>query len=48
MSNPWNTDAARHTYAVPYWGDGYVDVSEAGEIVMRPRERPGLVAAADR
>ena len=41
MSNPWNTDAARHTYAVPYWGDGYVDVSEAGEIVMRPRGADG-------
>ena len=41
MSNPWNTDAARHTYAVPYWGDGYVDVSEAGEIVMRPRGAKG-------
>jgi arginine decarboxylase len=41
MSNPWNTDTARHTYAVPYWGDGYVDVSEAGEIVMRPRGAKG-------
>lgn len=41
MSNPWNTDAARHTYAVPYWGDGYVDVSEAGDIVMRPRGAKG-------
>jgi arginine decarboxylase len=41
MSNSWNTDAARHTYAVPYWGDGYVDVSEAGEIVMRPRGAKG-------
>lgn len=36
MSNPWNTDSARHTYAVPHWGDGYVDVNPAGEIVMRP------------
>jgi len=37
MANHWNTDTARHTYAVPHWGDGYVDVSAAGEIVMRPR-----------
>jgi len=37
MANPWNTDAARHTYAVPHWGDGYVDVDSAGDIVMRPR-----------
>ena len=41
MSNTWNTDAARHTYAIPHWGDGYVDVSEAGEIVMRPRGAEG-------
>ncbi len=41
MSKPWTTDAARHTYAVPYWGDGYVDVSDAGDIVMRPRGANG-------
>ena len=41
MSNPWNTDAARHTYAVPHWGDGYVDVNPAGEIAMRPRGASG-------
>ncbi|OOG61862.1 arginine decarboxylase [Rhodanobacter sp. B04] len=41
MSNPWNTDAARHTYAVAHWGDGYVDVNPAGEIVMRPRGSSG-------
>ncbi|KZC34474.1 UNVERIFIED_ORG: arginine decarboxylase, partial [Rhodanobacter sp. FW104-R5] len=33
----WTVDTARHTYAVPHWGDGYVDVDDAGEIVMRPR-----------
>jgi arginine decarboxylase len=37
MSNHWNTDSARHTYAVPHWSDGYVDVNPAGDIVMRPR-----------
>jgi len=41
MSNPWNTEAARHTYAVPYWGDGYVDVGDDGAIVMRPRGAAG-------
>jgi len=41
MSNHWNTDSARHTYAVPHWGDGYVDVNAAGEIVMRPRGASG-------
>ncbi|EIL96979.1 arginine decarboxylase [Rhodanobacter thiooxydans] len=37
MANHWTVDTARHTYAVPHWGDGYVDVDEAGCIVMRPR-----------
>jgi arginine decarboxylase len=41
MANPWNTDTARHTYAVPYWGDGYVDVNDAGDIVMRPQGAHG-------
>jgi arginine decarboxylase len=44
MSKHWNIDAARHTYAVPHWGDGYVDVGANGHIVIRPRgaEGPGL------
>jgi len=37
MANAWNIDAARHTYAVPYWGDGYVDVNEGGDILIRPQ-----------
>ena len=41
MANSWNTDTARHTYAVPYWGDGYVDVNDAGDMVMRPRGASG-------
>ncbi|WP_266168589.1 biosynthetic arginine decarboxylase [Dyella subtropica] len=41
MSKLWNTDAARHTYAVPHWGDGYVDVDANGHIVMRPRGANG-------
>ena len=41
MANSWNTDIARHTYAVPYWGDGYVDVNDAGDIVIRPRGPSG-------
>ena len=53
MANLWTVDTARHTYAVPYWGDGYVDVDEAGCIVMRPRgaygpalSLPAIVARA--
>jgi arginine decarboxylase len=41
MANPWNSDTARHTYAVPYWSDGYVDVNDAGDIVMRPQGASG-------
>ena len=41
MSNHWNTDSARHTYAVPHWSDGYVDVNGGGEIVMHPRGANG-------
>jgi arginine decarboxylase len=41
MSKHWNIDAARHTYAIPHWGDGYVDVDANGHIVMRPRGAGG-------
>jgi arginine decarboxylase len=49
----WSTDAARDTYAMAHWGDGYVDVNDAGDIVIRPRgptgpalSLPGIVARA--
>ncbi|MFC5742132.1 biosynthetic arginine decarboxylase [Dyella tabacisoli] len=41
MTTPWNIAASRHTYAIPHWGDGYVDVDTAGHIVMRPRGAHG-------
>ncbi|TBR35793.1 MULTISPECIES: biosynthetic arginine decarboxylase [Dyella] len=41
MSKHWNIEAARHTYAVPHWGDGYVDVDAKGHIVMRPHGASG-------
>ncbi|HEX7813649.1 arginine decarboxylase [Dyella sp.] len=41
MANPWSPAASRHTYAIAHWGDGYVDVNEAGHIVMRPRGAQG-------
>ncbi len=37
----WNIDAARDTYAMAHWGDGYVDVNDAGDIVIRPRGPTG-------
>jgi arginine decarboxylase len=49
----WSTSAARDTYAMAHWGDGYVDVNDAGDIVIRPRgpdrsalSLPGIVARA--
>jgi arginine decarboxylase len=41
MGTAWTIDDARRTYAVPYWGDGYVDVDAAGHIVMLPRGAAG-------
>ncbi|GAB3790919.1 arginine decarboxylase [Dyella agri] len=41
MSKRWTVADARHTYAVAHWGDGYVDVSDAGEIAIRPHGARG-------
>ncbi|MDE2315425.1 MAG: arginine decarboxylase, partial [Xanthomonadaceae bacterium] len=41
MSKPWTVADARHTYAVTHWGDGYVDVGEAGDIAIRPQGARG-------
>ena len=41
MTTRWSIDAARYTYAVPHWGDGYVDVNDAGEITVRPQGERG-------
>ena len=53
MKTSWSTDAARHTYAIANWGEGYFDVGEDGAIVVRPRgaggpqaSLPEIVAAA--
>ncbi|MEO8777394.1 MAG: biosynthetic arginine decarboxylase [Rhodanobacter sp.] len=53
MSKPWTIATARHTYAVPTWSDGYADVDDAGDLVMRPRgangpalSLPGIVERA--
>ena len=41
MSKRWTVADARHTYAVAHWGDGYVEVGEAGEIAIRPHGTRG-------
>ena len=40
MSN-WTLDQARTTYSVPYWSDGYFDVNDAGQVVVRPHGANG-------
>ncbi|MGH8516877.1 MAG: arginine decarboxylase, partial [Panacagrimonas sp.] len=38
--NPWTPAQARDLYNMPNWGEGYFDVSDAGNVVVRPfRER---------
>ncbi|MEO7071441.1 MAG: biosynthetic arginine decarboxylase [Rhodanobacter sp.] len=41
MPSRWTIDDARRTYAVPHWSDGYVDVNDAGHLVIRPRGATG-------
>jgi len=41
MSKPWTIAAARHAYAVPTWGDGYADIDDTGDLLMRPRGAGG-------
>ncbi|HVU80683.1 MAG TPA: arginine decarboxylase, partial [Rhodanobacteraceae bacterium] len=47
MTNAWNVDAARSTYSVAHWSDGYVDIDDAGRAVMRPRGADGPAIALD-
>ena len=32
----WNLDAARKTYSIPHWSEGYFDVDETGRVVVSP------------
>ena len=43
MAN-WTTDRAKLTYAIPHWSNGYVDVADDGDLLIRPRgdEGPAL------
>jgi len=44
MTN-WTIADARHTYSVPHWSEGYVDIDAAGRVVVRPQgEGAGSVA----
>ena len=37
----WNADEARHTWAVPHWSEGYFDVADNGDLLVRPRGAGG-------
>ena len=37
----WTIAQARRTYSVPHWSEGYVDVDEAGDVVVRPSGAEG-------
>ncbi|HLU61342.1 MAG TPA: biosynthetic arginine decarboxylase, partial [Gammaproteobacteria bacterium] len=32
----WSTEQARKTYSIPHWAEGYVDVDDAGRVLVRP------------
>jgi len=37
MTDDWRTDDARELYNLPQWGNGYVDINDRGNLVIRPR-----------
>ncbi|PJK10903.1 arginine decarboxylase [Lysobacteraceae bacterium NML95-0200] len=44
----WSPELARKTYSIPHWADGYFDVGQNGQIVVRPQGKEGpQVALAD-
>ena len=38
----WSTEHARKTYSIPHWAEGYVDVDEAGRVLVRPLGEGGI------
>jgi arginine decarboxylase len=41
----WTIAQARRTYSVPHWSEGYVDVDDAGRVVVRPQGTEGPTLA---
>jgi len=37
MTSDWSIERARHTYSIPHWSEGYVDVGAHGLAVAQPR-----------
>lgn len=40
MTDSWNAELSREIYAVEHWGEGYFDVGEAGNVIVRPTRHP--------
>lgn len=41
MNTSWNIDAARRTYAIGNWGEGYFDIDAHGAVTVNPRAEAG-------
>jgi arginine decarboxylase len=41
----WTRDDARAQYAIAHWGEGYFDVGDAGQLLVRPRGAEGPALA---
>jgi len=37
----WDVERARQTYSIPYWGEGYFDVDQAGRMQVKPARADG-------
>ncbi len=45
MTERWDREAARQTYAMPYWSEGYFDIDDGGRVLACPQGTGGPVAA---
>jgi arginine decarboxylase len=44
----WSIDAARRTYSIPYWSEGYFDIDAGGRVTVQPHGPGGpALALAD-
>jgi len=41
-ATPWNIEAARTLYNIQRWGAKYFDINDAGHVVARPLQDPGV------
>jgi arginine decarboxylase len=43
----WSIERARHTYSIPHWSEGYVDVDARGRLTVHPRGADGPAVALE-